>query len=651
MAVETFDKLQNIVMRVKALGDARGGDLIRAQKWNDLVQLVVELAQEVAAGRNSQTVAPHEHPDQVKINWLDPQVRTLLERGPLADPRATTDIFDLKRNIDRLNADMGTFRQTVTEARDRLTELTTRELVRDAAVNDVQLLAGSLGARRDDLLELRTTLGSISERVNAAVAASSNLVVEGKPADLEDLNRRLKSVEQLRVSLTTTSGALLDAGEFDRRLSTLRNSLVTKEQLDAVVRQRPPVTLPADTVVTLKNDLLVQIREDAKGTLTAVASEALAKTNERLLAVDKQISQTVQENLQGQLQAAINPRFSDLENTAKTLNTQLTTLTATAQTLDTRVGGVETMTKGFDPRFEGLDKVTKTLDTRVGGVETFSKGFEPRVAAVESSVKASDGRVALLDSTVKAVDARGALVDASVKALDSRVGTIDTATKTFDTRVATIESGTRSLTTRIAAIEPRIAVFEPRIGAVETATTTLTTRVAGVETTTRALDPRVAVVESSVRTIDTRAGQIDGAVRALDARVGTIDTTTKTFDTRVTTIESGTRALTTRLGAIEPRIGVVETIVKALPPRLGNLEIHGQTIQTRVEAVETMTRDLEPRVIAVETSHDKAVDAIRAEAIAGVQASLTDEAKRAARTEISSPQFQKTLKQMAKRPQ
>jgi hypothetical protein len=291
-----LDRVQALVKRLNALGSAQRGDLILAQQWNDLIGLVVELAQSMLDANAGDRVPPHEHPDQVSMTWLSPTVRSLLEKGPLADPKATTRVNDVEGRVRAVAADLDKLRGTIGSARDRLTELATRDLVREADANEVRLVVGALSERRDDVLEVRRTLGSISEKVDKAVEASSRLVIDGQPADLNALNARIAGVEELRDRLRTTTGDLLDAAELEKRLATLRNSLVTQEQLETAFKNRP-VQLDPNALDGLRGDLLVQVREETKSTLATLSGEIRGETEAKLGGVDALVEQRIQERV------------------------------------------------------------------------------------------------------------------------------------------------------------------------------------------------------------------------------------------------------------------------------------------------------------------------------------------------------------------
>lgn len=637
MAVETLDKLQNIIARARTLGDARGGDLIRSQKWNDLVSLVVELAQEVAADRRNTAVPPHEHPDQVKLTWLDPQVRALIEKGPLSDPKIKTRFFDLERDVQKLSTDMGGFQQTVFDARDRLTELTTKELIRDSAFNDVSLLVGSLADRRDEVFELRKTLGSITERVNIAVDASSRFVIDDKPADLNEINRRLQSVEELRTRLTTTTGALLDAGEFDRRLITLQNNLVTKEQLDTVVKQRTSVDVPEDTLNTIRDNVLVQVREETRSTIDKFAGDIRSETDRRLGAVSTSIPNSVREILQDQLAANVNPRFQAIEGAAQTLATRFTTLDTTTRSLDTRFTALDATAKTFETRIATVETTGRSVETRVGAVETSQRDLGTRVGAVETTATGLGTRFTAVEDIARAADSRVTAIDNTTRALTTRITGLETTANALLPRVTGIENATTALAPRVTSLETATRAFEPRFVNIETAARGLTTRVGTVENTAGAFGGRIGAVETAVAGFEPRIGAVADTARVLTARVTAAETTATGLADRVTGVETTTRTL-------EPRFAAIETAARTVTARLATVEGAVRLFPRPGGDIDISIGRLEPRVAAIETTIQEVMAKQET-----VMESVLDQARKAAREELATPEFELTVAKIVKR--
>ena len=79
--VADLERLDALVKRLVPLADVQRGELIQAQQWNLVVGALIEVARAVLAEEREGHVAAHGHPDQVTPGWLDPRLRTLVERG------------------------------------------------------------------------------------------------------------------------------------------------------------------------------------------------------------------------------------------------------------------------------------------------------------------------------------------------------------------------------------------------------------------------------------------------------------------------------------------------------------------------------------------------------------------------------------------
>src|SRR2546422_3535703 len=102
-SVAELDRLSALVNQLIAL-QKQPGDLIQAQDWNTVVGALIEVTRAALEDGPAATVPPHEHPDQVAPGWLTPALRSVLERGPLADPAADARISQIQSRLDALAA-------------------------------------------------------------------------------------------------------------------------------------------------------------------------------------------------------------------------------------------------------------------------------------------------------------------------------------------------------------------------------------------------------------------------------------------------------------------------------------------------------------------------------------------------------------------
>ena len=64
--VAELERLQALVGQLVPLAETQRGELIRAQDWNTVVGALIEVARATLSADATETVPPHEHPDQVR---------------------------------------------------------------------------------------------------------------------------------------------------------------------------------------------------------------------------------------------------------------------------------------------------------------------------------------------------------------------------------------------------------------------------------------------------------------------------------------------------------------------------------------------------------------------------------------------------------
>lgn len=311
--VGELERLDALVNRLLPLANAQRGTPVRAQDWNEVVGTLIEVARLILAEEREGVVAAHEHPDQVKMSWLDPMLRTVVERGPLADPAAVTRVADVERRLGRLTDRIAAVDAGAKEARDQATSVSTRDLVREAQVTAVRRTVEGLSDARDSILELRNSLRAIEGNVATAVDVGQRLIVDGQPIDFAAWNQRLQSVEELRTRLTLPDGGLLDANGLEIRLAELTNTFVTEEELDEILANRP-LEVPPEALESIREGLRSEIMAQVQASLTTLGDEIRAEITERLAGVDGQVAQAISDAVPGVVDTvlgAVRPEIAD----------------------------------------------------------------------------------------------------------------------------------------------------------------------------------------------------------------------------------------------------------------------------------------------------------------------------------------------------
>lgn len=308
---QDLQRLRGLLTQLSAIGNARRGELIRAEDWNALVDAVADVARVVLAVDATEVVPQHEHLDQVTLAWLSPPLRDLLERGPLADPAAQQRLLDLELRLRRLSEQLEASRTKVDEVRGRLTDVVSRDLEREAAVTRVRRAVESVADPRSDVLELRSTLASVQRYLGRVSQAAAQLSVNGQVVDLGGVVNRLGELEQLRDRLRLASGELLDAATIEQRLAEVTNRTVTPEDLDAAIRGRP-AAIPPEAIAGIEDRLGTSLRTQVNSSLEAFGSDLRADVASRLNGVGSLVDARVgdalpvlTETLTGRLAAAI----------------------------------------------------------------------------------------------------------------------------------------------------------------------------------------------------------------------------------------------------------------------------------------------------------------------------------------------------------
>jgi hypothetical protein len=385
-----LERLQALLTRLTPLTTTQRGMLIRAEDWNTVVGAVIEVARTVLSESAADTVAPHDHADQVQLSWLDGRLRGLLTGGPLTDPPALARVADLERRLGRLDQRLAAVRDDLGQTRVQVADVSTRDLIREGDVTKVRRNVEAIGDARADVAGLRASLASVQADLGRAVEVGRQLEVGGAPLDIPALVSRVGDLEALRDRLTLPDGAMLDAAALENRLTELTNTLVTQAQLDDVLHEfRPP--LAADERARITDEVAQAMQERLTAAVAGVRADTAALIDQRLAAVDDRVAAAVDERL---------PAVRD----------------GVLATVDERIGAA--VARSADDQRALLDQ--RLADTSAA----LTRSFEERARAVGDGVpavvRAEVG--ARLDERLTPVNAAVARHDDTLAALDRRAG-------------------------------------------------------------------------------------------------------------------------------------------------------------------------------------------------------------------------------------
>lgn len=255
--VNDIERLQALVDRLLPLASRSRGEVIAAEDWNTVVGALLEVARAAVTDGGVTTVPPHRHPDQVTLAWLDPRLRTLIERGPLADPTSTSKLKAVERRAALIGQEVDQVSAQVRDLRVVTSRQETNDLDRESSLTALSRKLEGLTDPRDEISALRASLDAIGEGVSAVGTFVSGLGDVTPAALLRGLGR----VGELEERLTMPTGALLDASEFERQLTELRTTLVTEDELTEAIRGRPTTLSDADRDALLEESKVVAQRQ------------------------------------------------------------------------------------------------------------------------------------------------------------------------------------------------------------------------------------------------------------------------------------------------------------------------------------------------------------------------------------------------------
>lgn len=563
--VAQLGRLQALVERLTPLTRTGPGELIRAQDWNDVVGVLIEVTRAVLAEDvEAKTVPPHEHPDQVKASWLDNTLRAIVERGPLGDPAAEARVSDLERRATRLAERLDKVQNDAREVRDRVSEVSARDLARQADVTSVRRTVDAIDGRRDDLQTLQNTLQSVQRDVRTAVEVGQRLVVDGQPVDFAQFDQRVRAVEEVRGRLTQPNGQLLDATALEARLTGLTNTLVTQAQLDEALRNRSD-QIPQGTLDNIRDSVAANVREDLDGQINSRFGDFRTSINAQLDGIDTSVARAVSDATPGLSTSILTTARQEIatavQRGVQDLRTQTArNLTETAATLRGEVAAQlndlrQTMGQELDQRLDGrladaLQTIRRDLDGLRDGIASDGQRLsqlEPALQRMATRVETlardeANARGELQRTLITEMQSRNAVLAASI---DQRFSDFGVAQQgQINSAMASLQ---RTVGDQIQRTAADAAAAEAR---------TLATRLRG-EMTAVAQD-QIAAVQSNMQSLVTAA--VTEAMRGVPGIVSQ--------EVRRATADLPDR-VRTEITAFEPRIREIATEVNVRSTTVG----------------------------------------------------------------------------------
>ncbi|TDE92441.1 hypothetical protein EXU48_12790 [Occultella glacieicola] len=278
--VAEIERLKALVDRLLPLADRRLGDLITADDWNTVVGALLEVARAVVEDEGGE-VGPHEHPDQVTLGWLHPQLRALIERGPLDDPVAVARVSALERGVTAAQLRLDTVALDVRGVRTVAGRVETSDLERESSITQLSRKVNVLGGAQEEISALRGTLDTLRGDLTR-VATFADSFANVTPGEVLGA---VRDVGHLTERLTTPTGALLDVAEIERRLTVLATTLVTEDELTAALENVRP-DLPDGVLDGLLAQTRAAALEEVQTGTAELSDRLTAQITERLAGVE-----------------------------------------------------------------------------------------------------------------------------------------------------------------------------------------------------------------------------------------------------------------------------------------------------------------------------------------------------------------------------
>lgn len=230
--LEVLDTLQAIIEKLTRLSDVERGDPLRSSDWNTLVDCIRNIATTILDREASATVADHDHPDQVSLDWFDPNLKQLMEKGPLNEPGALTRLGKLERELKRLQAHLDKSQNQLSKVRGNVFDIGTAKIGQEGRLKNLELRLKNLPDARQDVLSLNQRVAGMASKLDETLAFEERLNLNGEPLNFGEIKEELDKAKELREGLTDESGNLWTADSIRRQLTGLQNKLVTQEDLE-----------------------------------------------------------------------------------------------------------------------------------------------------------------------------------------------------------------------------------------------------------------------------------------------------------------------------------------------------------------------------------------------------------------------------------
>ncbi|CAM5780266.1 hypothetical protein [Cellulomonas persica] len=402
--VVEIERLQALVERLGPLAAKARGELIAADDWNTLVAALIEVGRAtVASGQAG--VPQHEHPDQVSIGWLDPQLRQIITGGGLKDPALDSALIKLRRDVGLLDTRLSRVGEDLASTRTRVDVVATNDLTRSATLDRLNRKVLGAADDRGDIADMRTTLRTLQVEVGRAVEVGSQLEVDGRPVDVPGLVQRLGDVEKLRDRLTRPDGSLLDASGLEIRLTELQTSLVTQDQLTEAIDEVREGRGGAGDLEQVLDAARQAARTEAGSAVETLGTDLRSQLQARFAEIGPVVDAAVKRETAALVDQVLTTTRNELAESLTNLDTEVRE--AVAADLDRRLEVADARTRDQLDQLQAsiAPQVERAVDNQLanalGDVRAQLERVDERQSALESQVKENSTRIAQLDERIE----------------------------------------------------------------------------------------------------------------------------------------------------------------------------------------------------------------------------------------------------------
>ena len=546
-----LDRLDGLVKRLAPIANVERGELIRAGDWNAVVGALIEVARAVLADASVAAAQPHEHVDMVTVGWLDPRLRALIERGPLAEPTAVGRFDAIDRQLTQAITRMSQLDDTIREARTIASDVATRDEKRETDLNTIRRTLEGIPDAREDVLTLRETLRGMQADVRRAIEIGAGLQVGDQPFNAGQFDERLRSVEQLRQRLTAPSGVVLDASALERRLTELTNTFVTEPHLDEVLANRP-IEVPPDRLAALEETVANRLQDQFTTEISQASTALRAEMTNRFGEVEGIVVRAIGDSVpnitdsvlgvvrgevadrlgatRAELLASLQEQTTGSEGRLLTAVDQRLGETSARITADLQArldSGIAGQVGPLRARMDRLDEASRQNADAIGRLDQSQTANAARIEAI--SRDADQGRRVLQTTLLAEMDRRLqqqlATFDQRLTEIDGRIR--DRITVAINDAVSSLSPQLQQIAGDAARREAQIAASQVRGETREIVREEVATAAEGVRTSLRAdIDRAFATVPGLV------SGEVRRATSGLSDLVRTEVNSVRTIEGR-----------------------------------------------------------------------------------------------------------------------